>query len=116
MEEENAKCIEPKFKVQPSFNKVIVTLDLDKDQNQEDGVVLDETGLSETQTVMASGPHSLFKEGQRVILDLEKMSVSRPSKTDQYKMNTSIKIDPITVDGVTYAFIEDRCIKATDYR
>lgn len=98
------------FKLEPTFNKVIVTLNTEV---EDGGLVLSDNTLSEVQYIIAKGEHvKSFELGQKVLLDLDKMMIKEPNPTNQYEMITRIKIDPIIVDGVTFAIIEDRLIKA----
>ncbi len=106
--------IETQFPVEPLYSKVIITLNRDED---EGGLVLNDAGLSESQYVVAAGTHSKLKPGEKVILDLKKMVVRGPSADDNaYDATSQIELDPIEVNGVIYAFVEDRVIKAKDYR
>jgi hypothetical protein len=104
------------FAVKPLFNKAIVTLNsLEPDGN----LVLSDNTLSDVQYVMAVGD-TIFKQvvpGQKVIIDIEKMMVPvKQETTDQYQSVMQIKVDPIEVDGIVYAIIDDRMIKAIDNR
>jgi hypothetical protein len=113
MTQEDVNAIVKNFPLQPTFNRVLITLNTDV---EEDGLIISTAGLSETQYVVAKGPNCQFLAGSKVLIDLDKLSVKRPSDTDQAQMTTQIKIDPVQVDGVTYTFIEDRYIKAVDNR
>lgn len=98
------------FPVEPLFNKIIVTLN----KEQVDGnLVLSDNTVSDEQYVMAkgSGVHNL-NVNDKVILDLEKLMVKRQSNSNVYEEVGSIKFDPILIDGVFYAILEDRFIKA----
>jgi hypothetical protein len=99
------------FNVEPMFSKVIITLNsLEVDGN----LVLSDNTLSEEQYIVAKG--SAVRElelGQKVIIDIEKMMISvRSESTNAYEEVKQIKIDPLVVNGVTYAIVEDRLIKA----
>lgn len=108
------QLLEVQFPIEPLYNKIIITLNRDEDI---DGVVLNDAGLSESQYVIAVGTHTKLKPGEKVLLDLKKMSVKGPSADDNvYDGTSQIELDPIEVDGVVYAFVEDRMIKAKDYR
>jgi hypothetical protein len=58
-----------------------------------------------------SGVHNL-NVNDKVILDLEKMMVKHQSRDNVYEEVGSIKFDPILIDGIFYAILEDRFIKA----
>ena len=113
MTQEDVNQVIEGFPVVPTFNKVLITLNTDV---EEDGLVISNTGLSEIQYIVAKGVSCTFEVGQKVIIDLDKLSVRVPSDTDQTQITTQIKIDPIEVDGVIYTLIEDRYIKALDNR
>ena len=103
------------FPVKPRFNKVIITLN----KLEADGeLVLSDNTLSEVQTVMAKGGSVLELEvNDTVIIDIEKMMVPvRSEDNNAYETQMQIKVDPIEVDGVIYAIIDDRLIKAVDNR
>jgi len=113
MTQEDVNQVIEGFPVVPTFNKVLITLNTDV---EEDGLIISNTGLSETQYIVAKGANCTFEVGQKVIIDLDKLSVKVPSDTDQTQMTVQIKIDPIQVDEVMYTLIEDRYIKALDNR
>lgn len=103
------------FPVKPRFSKVIITLN----KLAPDGdLILSDNTLSDVQTVMAKGGSVLELEvGDSVIIDIEKMMVPVKSEDNNaYEMQMQIKVDPIEIDGVTYAIIDDRLIKAVDNR
>lgn len=98
------------FPVEPMFNKVIVTLN----KEEVDGdLVLSDNTVSDEQYVMSVGPnvHKL-QPNDKVILDLDKLMVKVQSRDNVYEEVGSIKFDPILIDGVFYAILEDRFIKA----
>lgn len=103
------------FEVQPIFNKVIITLN----SLEEDGsVVLSSNVLSDIQYIVAKGPNvNQVSVGDKVLIDIEKLMVpTKSDNTDAYSMQLQVKVDPIEVDGVMYAIVEDRIIKAIDNR
>ena len=100
-----------KFPWKPSFNKVIITLNM----VAEDGELqLSNTMVDEIQYVVAAGEmaEKQFPAGSKILLDLEKMMFKVPDPQDQTQVIHQIKLEPIVVDEVTYAIIEDRLIKA----
>lgn len=102
------------FPLEPMFNKVIITLNTEE---VDGGLVLAENTLSEIQFVVAVGPTAQVKAGQKVIIDLEKLMVPvGHSSTNAYEDNKQIKIDPVFVNDVMYAIVEDRVIKCKDNR
>lgn len=97
------------FPEQPLFNKVIVTLNKEE---VDGGLVLSDNTLSEIQYVVAAGNTSQVQAGQKVRLDLERMTVKvRVEENNSYETVEQIKIDPIIVNDTMYAIIEDRFIK-----
>lgn len=103
------------FPIEPLFNKVIITLDT---VESVDGLELETTMLSDTQYIVAKGGSvTQLAEGDKVIIDIEKLMVPvRSDEGNAYETRMQVKIDPIEVDGVMYAIIEDRVIKAKDKR
>lgn len=112
---EDIKDIIKDFPIEPLYNKLIITVNTVENQSE---VVTSNTEFSEIQYVVARGTsnHESIIKGCKVILDIERLSVRVPSKMDQTKLQTQIKIDPIEVDGVIYGIIDDRCVKAIDKR
>lgn len=94
---------------QPMFNKVVITLNT---ENTLDGLDLSDNAMSQFQYIIAKGTHCRDIEvGDRVRVDLEKMSVKVMNPNNSYEEITSIKLDPIEFDGKIFAIIEDRLIK-----
>lgn len=100
------------FPIVPQFRRLIISLNMLED----DGIVLSEDGLSETQYIIATDPESKFKPGDKVIIDFKKLLVKVPSEVDSTQYITKIEVDQILVDDVVYAFVEERVIKAIDNR
>lgn len=98
------------FPLEPMFNKVIITLNTEE---ADDYLELSGNEVSDVQFVVAKGEHvHSLTVGQKVLVDLEKLMVKERNPENQDEVLTRIKIDPIFIDGVTYALIEDRFIKA----
>lgn len=101
------------FPLEPLFSQVIITLN--SDENDEYG--LGEKVLSEIQFVVAAGETAKVQAGQKVIINLEKMMVRKPSNNqDAYEQSMEIKVDPLVVDEQVFGLIEDRFIKCKDNR
>lgn len=98
------------FPIEPMFNKVIITLNTE----ESDGMlVVSDNTMSEEQYIVAKGEHvHSVTQGQKVIIDLEKMMSKELNPENTHETISRIKIDPIFIDGITYAIIEDRYIKA----
>ena len=95
------------FPIQPTRNRVIITVNVDEEEDDE--INLSGNSFCETQYVIASGNfNSDILPGQKVILDIKKMMPPNA--------NGQIEIDPIEVNGRMYAFINDNVIKAFDNR
>lgn len=99
------------FPLEPMSNKVIITINREE---EEEGLMLSNNVLSEEQYVIAVGPMAarFVSPGDRVLLDLEKMTVRAPLSTDVEQMSTQIKIDPIVVEDLQFAIVNDNCFKA----
>lgn len=103
------------FPIKPMFNKVLITLNtLDSD----DLIIVDNNMLSDTQFVVAKGDIvKTVNEGDRIIIDVKKLT--KPvsfERNNQVETVYETDIDAIEIDGVAFAFIEDRVIKAIDNR
>jgi hypothetical protein len=109
--QEEVTKIAENFKLKPFGNRVIITVN----RVEEEGEVLTTNNIiAEEQYVVAVGPMAerFVAAGDKVILDLEKMTVRTPVDHDQFQVNTQIKIDPIEVDGMRFAMVNDNCFKA----
>lgn len=94
---------------QPMFNKVVVTLNT---ENSLDGLDLSDNAMSQFQYIIAKGTHVRDLEvGDKVRLDLEKMTERKLNPNNSHEDMSTIKLDPIEFDGNIYAIIEDRLIK-----
>lgn len=93
------------FPVQPTRNKVIITVNVD--EYEPDEINLTGDSFAEVQYVIAVGDYCKdIEAGQKVLLDLRKMMTQ----------GNQIEIDPLEVNGRMYAFINDGMIKAIDNR
>ena len=112
---EEALKLAENFPIKPRFNKIIVTLN---NVEQDSKLQLSETTLSETQYIVAVGPMvNELEVGDRVLIDVEKMMVPvRKDTGDEINTVMQVKVDPIQVGQNTFAFLEDRLIKAIDNR
>lgn len=103
------------FPIKPMFNKVLITLNtLDSD-----GVIIvDNNMLSDTQFIVAKGDIvKTVNEGDRIIIDVKKLT--KPvsfERNNQVETAEVADIDAIEIGDMTFAFIEDRVIKAIDNR
>ena len=98
------------FPLEPMFNKVIVTLNKGVIEGTLD---LSSNTVAEEQYIIAKGPnvHNL-ELGQKVLLDLDKLMEKRTNPNNVYEEVGMLKFDPIMVDDIIYAILEDRFIKA----
>ena len=112
---EEALKLAETFPLKPRFNKIIVTLN---NVEQDSKLQLSETTLSEPQYIVAIGPMVNGLElGDRVLIDVEKMMVPvRKDTGDEINTVMQVKVDPVQVGQNTFAFLEDRLIKAIDNR
>lgn len=98
------------FNLEPMFTDLIITLNVEKEDND---LVLSENLLSETQYVIAKGSSCReIKEGDKILINLEKMMVKSQNPNNAYESLTSIKIDPIEFNGYTFGIIGQNIIKA----
>lgn len=107
---ENVIEIIQEFPLEPMFNKVIVTLNKGVIEGTLD---LSENTITEEQFIIAKGPnvHNL-EVGQKVLLDLDRLMEKRTNPNNVYEEVGMLKFDPIIADGIIYAILEDRFIKA----
>lgn len=105
------------FPVQPLRNRVVITV------NKEiklGGLDLEDNILSETQYIIAG--EIIFRDmkvspGEKVLIDLKRLSKPVRVEIDNtYQTIDKIEIDPIEVEGMVYAIIDDTYVKAIDNR
>ena len=99
------------FPWQPTFNKVIITLNRELIEGTLD---LSGSTMDEEQFIISAGPHVKgYLPGDVVLIDLEKLMVTRPNPNDQDEQIGQLKLDTIFDDEDNiFAIIEDRFIKA----
>tara|TARA_R110002050_G_scaffold267498_1_gene409182 strand:+ start:3947 stop:4306 length:360 start_codon:yes stop_codon:yes gene_type:complete len=96
------------FPLEPMFTRVIVTLN----QIVQDGeLVLASNALDEEQFVVSVGGTAQVKPGQKILLDLTKLTKKIPDPTNTHTTIDSIFIETLTVDEVVYGIIYDNQIK-----
>lgn len=94
---------------QPMFNKVVITLNTERDLNELD---LSNNTMSQFQFIIAKGPNCHNIEvGDKIRIDLEKMMSKSINPNNTHEDLQTIKLDPIEFDDKVYAIIEDRLIK-----
>jgi len=106
------------FPLQPLRRQVIVTVNT-AEEISDDGVRVNSNELAEVQYVVATGNHlsdEELKPGQKVLLNLEKMSVGIPDPNNQMEQMASIKLRPVQVKGRIYALVSDGVIDCKDFR
>ena len=99
------------FPWEPSFSKVVITLQTEQD---DDDLILSDRIMSDKQYIVAAGPtaRQYFEVGDKVIIDLKRMLVRERNPENSSEILERVEIDPIEYNGVTYGIIEDRLIKA----
>lgn len=98
------------FPWEPGFNKVVITLNREVDG----GLDLSDNTMSEVQYIVAKGPHVHgYQEGDEIMLDLEKLMITRPNPANQDEQIGQIKFTPIYDDDENmFALVDDRFIMA----
>ena len=98
------------FQLEPRHGLVIITLN---SEQADGGLILSDNVMSEVQYVIAVGSHVHdLKPGQKVVVDLEKLSVRTSSQYDTTQTTSQIKIDPVFVNGQMFGYIDNRSIKS----
>jgi len=115
--EDVMEIVEKGFPLKPLFNKVCITLNTEKVQDEND-LQLTTNIFSETQYIVAVGHGTQhLKEGDKVLIDVEKLMVPvRQERNNSYEDIKQVKINMFDVDGNPFAFIDDRVITAIDNR
>lgn len=96
------------FPFKPLRNRLIISVNVTPKQNQFTETV----DFDEYQYVIATGSHvDIIKPGDRILLDLEKMSVKVASEENSYDYTVQIKIKPLIINNRTYAIITDTVVE-----
>lgn len=112
--EELEVFLKNEFPVKPVGRRLIITIDTEA---VDGDVILSNNIFSEVQTVLAVGTHVHdIERGDRVLLDLEKMSEMVPSETNQFEKIPRIKMRPIDIGDYTFGLIYDNAVEAVDKR
>lgn len=105
---ENLESVVERFDQEPLFSNVIVTMN-----TEEDTVLIpNETDLtSRFQYVVAAGPSSVLKPGDKVMLDLDKMmSKERIEVNNVYEEIDVLKLVPVYFEQYVFNVIPDRFV------
>lgn len=97
------------FPMKPMFTRAIITLNREVTEGE---VVMNDNPLAEVQYIVAAGGSAQVKAGDKILLDLAKLTVKVPSPTDGNQMIETIKIEPLKTEQGVFAFIYDNQIKA----
>lgn len=105
------------FPVKPLWGQVVITINTD----EADGVlVLSDNSFSEKQYVVSGSiEYGDIKvvPGTPVLIDIKKLMKTVKTEVDNvYGEYKAVEIDPLEVDGVMYAVVDSRVIKAIDLR
>jgi hypothetical protein len=112
---EEVKELIKDFPLKPRYSSVIITLNsLEEDGN----VVLSNNILSDVQYILAKGAMVTdLNVGDKVIINIEKMMVpTRVDNGNSVDTIMQVKVDTIDVGEDTFAFLDDRLVKAKDER
>ena len=104
------------FPIKPLWGQLLITIN----REQDGGLDLGDSAFSEKQFVVAGKTKWDEVEvlpGTPVLLDIRKLMKTVRQEVDnvlgEYKV---IELDPIEVDGIEYAMVDCRVIKAVDLR
>lgn len=95
------------FPIEPLRNKIIITTNVE--EYEDDEVELSGAAFSPEQFVVAIGSYSkdFLSPGQKVHLDLERMTVQVANDSDAYNPIPRIQLKPVEVDGRIYGIITE---------
>lgn len=101
------------FPLQPSRGKIITTINTEV--FEEDEIEGSLEALAEYQYIIAVPSNSLYEPGDKVLVDIMRMSVPVGSSTNAYdQTSTQIQLDPVRVGENVFTFISEGFIKAKD--
>ncbi len=98
------KKVIKEFNFKPSFNRLIVTVN--RLENNK-GVITTEDALDSIQYVIASGESSKFEPGEKIMLDLDRLTVVERSASDQTQTISRIKISPFIHGDMVFTSLFD---------
>jgi hypothetical protein len=108
--QEEAMKISTDFSIVPLYNKVVVTLNRLEPDNE---YILSDNEMDSWQYVIAKG--TFVKEvdvNDKVLIDLDRLVERIPNAENQHEQISQIKLELLMVDGISYAIMEDRFLKA----
>ena len=102
----------------PRRNHVLITLNLEE---PEGGLIIDGESiddnplLADWQYVIAAGEGAEFKPGDKVLLDMMALTVTRPDPEDRNTMVTGINIKPVSINGQELTIMSDNYILGKEF-
>lgn len=108
---EEIVSISQNYPWEPGFNKVHITLNV---ETPDGGLILSDNMMSEKQYIVAVGPYvHNYAVGDEVLIDLDRMIISKPNPNNQDEMVGTLKFNAVfDNEGNMFAEIEDRNIRA----
>ena len=95
------------FPITPLRNKLVISTNVE--DLEDDDVDLTGVGFSPEQYVVASGSHcaGFIPAGQKIYLDLDKMTIEVNNRDDVYNPIKKIQLKPVEVNGRVYGIITE---------
>lgn len=110
--QEEVKAISQEFTWKPLFNGIVITLNTEE---VDGNLVLSDNTMSEEQYVVATGYNTQhINEGDKVLVDVEKMMVRERNPHNSEEVITRIKVKPIIFEDRVFGLIEDRHLSAIE--
>jgi len=94
----------------PNANYLLITVNQIKSESGLEIVSSNEMTLDEYQYVVASGPRSLYKPGDKVYLNMKKLLKKMPDPNDRMNYIEAVDIIPFVYEEYVLTFIDDNAV------
>lgn len=105
--EEVLSILEGEFGFIPNWGKLVITLNQETEEGELD---LNNQFMSDTQYVLASGERVFADPGDKVLLNMEKLTMRIPADHDASQTVTQLRVESVPVDGHIYGLIDSSII------
>ena len=109
--EKEVKDIIKSFPLVPTGDKLFITLNT---EDVDGKLVLSDNVIAEDQYIIAVGDMASrqFEEGEKVVIDIKRMTVKEYADHDQTQVVTRVEVDTIEVEGKMFGVIFSKFVKA----
>lgn len=95
------------FNFEPNYGKLIITTNKVEDDGK---LITEESALDTIQYVVASGPRVVYQPGDKILLNVEKLSIQQRSTIDATNVITRIDMAPFEFNNTIFGIIDENKI------